>query len=446
MERPVVLGLDDEDQEVLMASRRSGRALAIATAPVRCAVYTRKSTDEGLDKDFNTLDAQRGAAESYIESQRHEAWNAIPERYDDGGYSGGNLERPALKRLLADVAAGLIDVVVVYKYDRLSRSMLDFLQMLDFFERHDVSFVSVSQRFDTSTPIGRMTLQILMSFGEFERQIIAERTRDKIHAARRRGKWTGGTPPLGYDIAPEGGRLVANKTEAALVNQIFKLYVDSSSLVKVAEELTRRGWQRKSWTTRDGKRRQCGRWDRGNVRRLLTDPICIGKQKLGAETFRGEHRGIVPKALFDKVQRLLDQNLRDRGARTRNKHGALLRGLLRCSACNAAMAFAPAKRGGKVYRYYRCSAAVRNGHRSCPTRSINADRVDQFVVDEIRRIGADPALQEATFTEAVRQVKAHARGLRVEAKRLKKDLERRRADVERLVATVSRVTGQACSD
>ena len=254
--------------------RRAQRNQATATAirpAVRCAIYTRKSTDEGLDKDFSTLDAQREAAESYIDSQRNEGWLATAERYDDGGYSGGNLERPALKRLLTDTEAGLIDAVVVYKYDRLSRSMLDFLQMLDFFERHEVSFVSVSQRFDTSTPIGRMTLQILMSFGEFERQIIAERTRDKIRAARRKGKWTGGHPPLGFDLALEGGKLVVNKDEARAVRAIFALYADSPSLIEISQELNRRGLRRKSWKTRNGKTCGGGTWNRVNLGRLLKD-------------------------------------------------------------------------------------------------------------------------------------------------------------------------------
>src|SRR2546428_10529028 len=189
---------------------RNGKArlAAVVPAPVRCAIYTRKSTDEGLDRDFNSLDNQREAAENYIRSQRHEGWEILPDRYDDGGFSGGNTDRPALKRLLADVDAGEIDCVVVYKYDRLSRSMLDFLQMLRSFEQHGVAFVSVTQQFNTTTPVGRMTMNILASFGEFERDIISERTRDKMHAARRRGKWTGGTPRLGYDVAPEGGPLL----------------------------------------------------------------------------------------------------------------------------------------------------------------------------------------------------------------------------------------------
>ncbi len=212
-----------------MAPARRSTAIQIQPA-VRCAIYCRKSTSQGLDQQFNSLDAQREAAENYIASQRHENWVALPDHYDDGGFSGGNTDRPALKRLIADVERGQISTIVVYKYDRLSRSMLDFLQLLDFFKRHGVSFVSVSQRFDTSSPVGEMTLNILLSFAQFERQIIAERTRDKIRAARRRGQWTGGRPPLGYDTTPEGGRIVINRDEAQQVRAIFDLYIELGSI------------------------------------------------------------------------------------------------------------------------------------------------------------------------------------------------------------------------
>ena len=318
-----------------MARRAAGtttRKGPEAVSPVRCAIYTRKSTDEGLDKDFNTLDAQREAAEAYILSQKHEGWVALPDRYDDGGFTGANTNRPALRRLLADIELGRIDVVVVYKYDRLSRSMLDFLTMLDLFRRQDIAFVSVSQRFDTSTPVGEMTLNILLSFAQFERKLISERTRDKMSAARRRGKWTGGPPPLGYDVAPEGGRLIVNREEAEQVRAIFDLYIEKRSLIAVAQELNRRGWRRKSWTTKDGRRREGKSWDKASVHQTVSDPIYAGLQKLRGETFRGQHAAIVPKALFEKAQRILAENRRSAGATHRNQTGALLRGVsaLRC--------------------------------------------------------------------------------------------------------------------
>ncbi len=391
---------------------RHGRATAVATAtaPVRCAIYTRKSTDEGLDKDFNSLDAQREAAEAFIQSQRGEGWVALTDRYDDGGFSGATMERPALKRLLAEIEEGKINCVVVYKLDRLSRSVRDYLNLLAYLDERHVDFVSVTQQFNTTNPVGRMTLRMLLLFAEFEREQTAERTRDKMHAARRRGKWTGGMPPLGYDPVPEGGRLVVNRDEAEQVRAVFDLYVENPSLIAVAQELNRRGWRRKSWTTKDGKARQGKPWDRVNLRLMLTNPLYAGRQRLGDETFRGEHAAIVLKALFDKVQRLMAENRSSGGASSRNRHGALLRGLLRCAACDTAMVHAPSRKDGRLYRYYRCMNSMRKGASACPTKATPADRVEQFVVDRIKCIGQDPALQRETFEAALAQVAAERRG------------------------------------
>ena len=220
---------------------------------VRCAVYTRKSTEEGLEQEFNSLDAQREAAEAYIASQKGEGWQCVPDRYDDGGFTGGNMERPALKRLLADIKDGKVDCIVVYKVDRLSRSLLDFVKIMETLEKHKVSFVSVTQQFNTTSSMGRLTLNILLSFAQFEREIISERTRDKVHAARRKGKWTGGRPVLGYDVDPKGGKLIVNADEAARVRAIFELYLERQSLAATVKELDARGWRNKFWVTKDGK-------------------------------------------------------------------------------------------------------------------------------------------------------------------------------------------------
>ena len=228
---------------------------------------------------------QREIAEAYISSQRSDGWVPLPDRYDDGGYTGANTNRPALQRLLVDIEAGKIDQVVVYRYDRVSRSLLDFLQLLEFLKKHGVGFVSVSERFDTSTPHGEMALNMVLSVAQCERKVIGQRTSDKVSAARRRGKWTGGTPPLGYDVVDK--KLVPNKDEADQFKVIFELYAANPSLTEVSQELNRRGWRRKSWTTRDGKRREGKSWDRVTLSRLLRDPVCIGKQKLvGIEPLR----------------------------------------------------------------------------------------------------------------------------------------------------------------
>src|SRR6266852_5402103 len=220
---------------------------------MRCAIYTRKSSEEGLAQEFNSLDAQRESAEAYILSQRHAGWTVLAERYDDGGYTGANLERPALERLLGAIEASQVECVVVYKVDRLSRSLLDFARLIGIFEKRGVNLVSVTQQFNTTTSLGRLTLNILLSFAQFERETIAERTRDKMSAARRKGKWVGGTPVLGYDVAPGGGKLVINEEEALQVRAIFALYLEHRALLPVLGQIQRRQWTRKRWTRRTGR-------------------------------------------------------------------------------------------------------------------------------------------------------------------------------------------------
>src|ERR1700733_4846212 len=220
---------------------------------LRCAIYARKSTEEGLTQEFNTLDAQRESAQAYIQSQVHAGWTALAERYDDGGYTGANLDRPALRKLLVDIEAGRVDAVVIYKIDRLSRSLLDFARLMEVFERHKVSLVSITQPLNTTSSLGRLTLNILLSFAEFERTMIADRTRDKMGAARRKGKWLGGMPVLGYDVAEAGGRLVVNLEEADRVKSIFALYLQHPSVASALLEMQTRKWTTKRWRTRDGK-------------------------------------------------------------------------------------------------------------------------------------------------------------------------------------------------
>jgi site-specific DNA recombinase len=415
----------------------------LATAPVRCAIYTRKSTDEGLDRDFNSLDNQREAAENYIKSQREAAWEALPDRYDDGGFSGGNMDRPAVQRLLADIEAGKVDRVVVYKIDRLSRSLLDFARLADFFEKHDCSIVSVTQQLDTSTSMGRLTMNMLLSFAQFEREMVSDRTRDKMRAARRRGKWTGGMQTLGYDVPPEGGKLVVNKAEAAQVLAIFDLFLEKRSLMAVVQELNRRGARRKSWRTKEGRWREGKPWDIANLRRVLRDPLYAGLSKLGHQTFAGEHEAIIPKAVFAAVQEAMKENRRTGGTALRNSHGALLRGLLRCAPCDAAMIHSWARKGGRLYRYYSCSAAQKRGRDTCPTPSVPAQGVEEFVVEKIRSIGSDPRLQRETFRQALAQVAAQRRTLKAEDRHLRDQMPKARADVDRLVKAMTAADGQA---
>jgi site-specific DNA recombinase len=262
-------------------------------AVVRCAIYTRKSTEEGLDQSFNTLDAQRDAAEAYIASQRHEGWIALPEKYDDGGYTGANMDRPALKRLLEDVRQGIVNCIVVYKVDRLTRSLLDFARIVEVLDKHGASFVSVTQQFNTTNSLGRLTLNILLSFAQFEREMIAERTKDKMGAARRRGKWIGGNLVLGYDVTPQGGSLVINSSEAQRVREIFALYLEYRSLISVVQELERRGWRTKAWATKTGRNAGGKNFTKNRLYNLLTNIIYTGRVEFGGQVYEGEHERIV---------------------------------------------------------------------------------------------------------------------------------------------------------
>ena len=242
---------------------------------IRCAVYTRKSTDENLELDFNSLDAQRESAESFIASQRSEGWICVPTRYDDGGFTGGNMERPAVQRLMADIDAGLVDCVVVYKVDRLSRSLMDFARLLESFEKHGVSFVSVTQQFNTANSMGRLMLNVLLSFAQFEREIISERTRDKIAASKRKGFWGGGRPVLGYDIEhrPGGNRLAVNEDEAEQVKSIFGFYLECGSLSQAIRRLDELEWTNKEWTTKAGREMGGRPFNKTQLFTLLTNIV-----------------------------------------------------------------------------------------------------------------------------------------------------------------------------
>jgi len=357
----------------------------IAPAPrvVRCAVYTRKSTEEGLEQEFNSLHAQRESAEAYIKSQKQAGWICLPQHYDDGGFTGGNLDRPALKRLLADIDKGLIDSVITYKVDRLSRSLLDFAKIMETFEKRQVAFVSVTQMFNTATSMGRLVLNVLLSFAQFEREIISERTRDKIAAARRKGKWVGGQPLLGYDV--QGSKLVVNEEEAVRVRAIFDLYLKHQGLIPVVQELEKRGWLTKRWQTRKGHFRGGQRFTKGSLHHLLTNPVYLGKVKYKKEVHPGEHQAIIPPDVWQQVQDLLRQKSPDTTVRTESH--ALLKGILRCKPCGFAMtpSFA-CKKGGKRYRFYACINALKRGRQVCPSRYLPAQEIERMVVEQIREL------------------------------------------------------------
>jgi site-specific DNA recombinase len=389
---------------------------------VRCAVYTRKSTEIGLEQNFNSLDAQREACLAYIQSQRHEGWKCLPARYDDGGFTGGNLDRPALNRLLADVEADKIDCVVCYKLDRLSRSLLDFARIIGIFEKHNVSFVSITQQFNSATSMGRLVLNVLLSFAQFEREIISERTRDKIAATRRKGKWSGGLPVLGYDVDRQVLRLVVNSKEATRVRAIFDLYLKHQALLPVVQELKRRGWRTKTWVARNGRRTGDQTFVKTNLHALLTNPIYAGKLRYKKEIHNGEHAAIVDPMKWQKVQELLKSN-RYRSSTERNGSSALLKGLLHCRPCGCAMTPTYACKGSKRYRYYVCSHALKRGWDSCPSQSVPAGAMEWTVTEQISKLAQDPSRLKEILKEASKQRNTRLADLESERQRLERELK-----------------------
>jgi site-specific DNA recombinase len=289
------------------------------------------------------------------------------------------MDRPALKRLLADIEAGRIDCVVSYKLDRLSRSLLDFARIIGILEKHHVSFVSITQQFNSATSMGRLVLNVLLSFAQFEREIISERTRDKIAATRRKGKWSGGLPVLGYDVDPQVLRLVVNPKEATRVRAIFDLYIEHQALLPVVRELERRGWRTKVWVTRKGRKMGGQLFTKTNLHKLLTNATYAGKLRYKAELHNGEHAAIVDPVKWQKVQELLKGN-RHKGSTERNGSGAILKGLLYCRPCGCAMTPTHATKSGKRYRYYVCSVAQKQGYDRCPSQSIPAGQMERVVV------------------------------------------------------------------
>jgi DNA invertase Pin-like site-specific DNA recombinase len=270
---------------------------------IRCAIYTRKSHEEGLDQDFNSLDAQRESCEAYIKSQKHEGWEVIPTLYDDGGFSGGNMERPALKKLLADIESGEIDIVVVYKVDRLSRALSDFAKMVEVFDSNNVSFVSVTQQFNTTTSMGRLTLNVLLSFAQFEREVTGERIRDKFAASKKKGMWMGGPQPLGYDVVDR--KLIINKDEAEIIRFIYEYYLNNKKgepLWKLLEILKNKGWKNKSYTSQKGNKIIGKDFTLNQIYSILRNPLYNGKMKHKSEIYEGEHKAIIEDELWNLAQ------------------------------------------------------------------------------------------------------------------------------------------------
>ena len=358
-----------------------------ATRKLRCAVYTRKSSEEGLEQEFNSLDAQREACEAYIASQRSEGWVLIRDQYDDGGISGGTLERPALQRLLSDIDDGLVDVVVVYKIDRLSRSLMDFSKLVEVFDRHNVTFVSVTQSFNTTTSMGRLTLNILLSFAQFEREVTAERIRDKVKASRMKGIFMGGNPPYGYK--PKERKLVIDEEEGKDVRWIFSRFLEIGSATELAREATRRGI----------------RTPRGNdmsknfLYRILNNRVYIGEAVHKGTGYAGEHQRLIDQRTWDRVHSILQASPRLRAANTRSETPALLKGLL-FGEDGAAFSPTHTRKGDRLYRYYVSQTVLKHGAGTSPVPRVPAAEIEATVIDQLRAMLGMPEVVVATWKAA----------------------------------------------
>jgi site-specific DNA recombinase len=372
-----------------LSTTRSARPII---RKLRCAVYTRKSTEEGLEMEFNSLDAQRESCEAYVASQRAEGWLLVSDRYDDGGFSGGTLERPALKRLLADIEAGRIDVVVVYKIDRLSRSLMDFSRLVEVFDRQNVTFVSVTQSFNTTTSMGRLTLNILLSFAQFEREVIGERIRDKFAASRRKGMWMGGWAPLGYEVRDR--KLVVNEQDAKLVRSIFQRFLKTGSATILARQLIQ-----------EGVRNKYGKLiDKGMLYKLLNNPVYIGEAVHKGASYPGEHTAIVDRKIWDKVQAQFKTNPRKRSGSARSQTQSLLKGLI-FGPTGAAMSPSHTRRRGKQYRYYVSQTVLKQGAADSPIGRVPAAEIEKIVIDQVRFLLRSPEITIQTWRSARKSFK-----------------------------------------
>src|SRR5215831_14776539 len=367
----------------------------VRPARVRCAIYTRKSSEEGLDQEFNSLQAQREACEAFINSQRHEGWVCLPASYDDGGFSGATMDRPALQRLLADITAGRVDTVVVYKIDRLTRSLADFAKIVEILDVRRASFVSVTQQFNTTTSMGRLTLNVLLSFAQFEREVIGERIRDKIAASKRKGMWMGGVPPLGYRV--EDRKLVVIDSEAETVRSIFRRYAELGSVRLLKNDLDARAINSKAWTSASGRITGGKPFSRGALYLILQSRTYLGEIVHKGQSHPGEHAPIIDQPLWDAAQAQLAANTAERNSGTRTRQPSLLTGMLFDCDANAMTPTHAVKKGTR-YRYYVSRPLITKdrGDGSAGLR-LTAAEIEQLVTSRLRQWLLDPgSIHQAT--------------------------------------------------
>jgi len=354
--------------------------MTIPTAKLRCAIYTRKSVEDETQQEFNSLDAQREAGEAYIASQKGNGWVCLPNQYDDYGFSGGNMNRPGLKQLLADAEAGLVDIIVVYKIDRLSRSICDFADLTKKFDEWGVSFVAVTQEINTATSAGRMMLNILITFAQYEREVITERVRDKMAASRKKGKWVGGSVAMGYKVVDK--RLVIEPADAKVVKRIFQRFIEIQSPKQIALELNRDGVK-----TKQGKI-----WDTGHIYRILENHTYIGEVKYKGTVCEGEHEGFIDSDVWNRTREILAANDRTPDRTKKVETVAPLKSILKCGHCGCAMMPTYSRKNGRQYFYYLCAKDAKRAELSCPVHQIPAGEIERTVREQMKKLLQSPTI------------------------------------------------------
>jgi site-specific DNA recombinase len=409
----------------------------MSTRRLRCAIYTRKSTEEGLDQDYNSLEAQRDACIAYITSQAGEGWTVVKTQYDDGGLSGATMERPALQRLLADIEARKVDVVVVYKVDRLTRSLADFAKIVEILDAHSVSFVSVTQQFNTTSSMGRLTLNVLLSFAQFEREVTAERIRDKIAASKKKGMWMGGVVPLGYDVVDR--KLIVNEQEARTIRTLFDLYIRLGTVKAVKEEADRLGLRTKARRPNNGSRDGDVSFREGHLQKLLKNCIYVGEIGHREERYPGEHDPIIDRALWDAVQAQLRENAVKRHSETNSTSASLLTGLLR-DENGILLRPSHASKSGRRYRYYISRQPENAAPGNATAWRLPAPAIENLVVQSICTFLGDGVRLSETFGVTDMHA-AQIEAMLAHAARMKRRLETgNRAEMRALLLeTVARV-------
>jgi len=401
-----------------------------------CAIYTRKSTDENLNTNFNSLDSQREYCQAFIKSREPEGWSVYLEEYSDPGFTGGNMDRPALKRLISDARQGKFHVVVCYKYDRLSRNTRDFLHILDTFEKNGVAFVSVTQPIDTTSSVGRLMRSILMDFAQFEREMISERTRDKMAAMARKGKWVGGHPIIGYEYDKKNKILLVNPDEAKRVREIYDTYIRTASLMVTAKWATDKGYTMKGWTTEKGQQRGGRTFNKANLSYLINNPVFTGKIAYKREIFKGEHPAIIPDDIFEQAHRILRGNWKGKSHKhfEDRKHNYLLGGLVRCAFCNSTMTPTTSRpRKGERYFYYHCISVNKMDRTACDVRRVPAKALEGFVLKRLELLSKSKDVVETVIKGTIDDSDRVLPGKRDEKSRLSAELGRVEGDVRNLV-------------